>query len=142
MTVTERDMILALRAQGEGYGAIAKRLGLSRSTVQSVCRRANTEVPAPVPALTPVEPPTVQVLTCRQCGRAFPQIPGHPAKFCSDTCRMTWWHGHRELSKQNIVRMKLCPTCGVNFDAYRSPRQIYCCRACYITARFGKESKT
>ena len=37
-------MILDLRSKGQGYGQIAKSMGMTKSTVQTIVRRENGEV--------------------------------------------------------------------------------------------------
>ena len=39
MTNEQRMIVSALRAQGIGYGAIARKVGISENTVKSFCRR-------------------------------------------------------------------------------------------------------
>lgn len=39
MTNEQRMIVSALRAQGMGYGAIARKVGISENTVKSFCRR-------------------------------------------------------------------------------------------------------
>lgn len=135
MTETMKNTILTLRAQGEGYGAIGKRFGLSRSTVQSICRRADPGTPAPAPDKT--------CGWCKCCGQAFERkAHGRPASFCSDTCQQTWWMKHRKLTTPDNPRVKNCLHCGAAFSAYANPEQVYCSRRCYFAARYGKESAT
>ena len=45
MTNEQRMIVSALRAQGIGYGAIARKVGISENTVKSFCRR-NAQSPA------------------------------------------------------------------------------------------------
>ena len=39
MTNEQRMIVSALRAQGMGYGAIARKVGISENTIKSFCRR-------------------------------------------------------------------------------------------------------
>ena len=39
MTNEQRMIVSSLRAQGMGYGAIARKVGISENTVKSFCRR-------------------------------------------------------------------------------------------------------
>ena len=92
MTNGEKMLIAQQRRQGVGYTEIARKLGMSVNTVKSYCQR-NGIKPA---GKTAVKSDS----TCRQCGNTLQQIPGKKKKqFCSDACRMHWWHDHREMSK-------------------------------------------
>ena len=48
MTNEQRMIVSALRAQGMGYGAIARKVGISENTVKSFCRRNAQKEDKPV----------------------------------------------------------------------------------------------
>mgnify|MGYP000032197955 CR=1 FL=1 len=126
MTNGEKLMIAQQRRQGLGYTEIARKLGMSVNTVKSYCQRNG---------IKPVGKMLIQSdNACRQCGSMLQHTPGRKKKqFCSDVCRMRWWHEHREMSK--TARGAKCAACGREFITDRA--QKYCSHACYIAARFG-----
>ena len=90
MTKGEKLLIAQYRAQGMGYTAIADVLGLPKNTVKSFCRRNGLGKDS---AQT-----TMAENICRQCGEVIRQNEQHKKRrFCSSTCRLTWWHAHRAL---------------------------------------------
>ena len=128
MTNTEKLLIAQQLKHGLGYTDIAKKLGMSVNTVKSYCQRNGLRRSRSTAA--PKQVDTV----CRQCGSALIHTPGRKKKkFCSDTCRMRWWHAHRELGRN--ARAARCQTCGKEFVTDRA--QKYCSHPCYISARFG-----
>lgn len=48
MTNEQRMIVSSLRAQGMGYGAIARKVGISENTVKSFCRRNAQKEDKPV----------------------------------------------------------------------------------------------
>ena len=126
MTNGEKMLIAQHRRQGLGFAEIARKLGRSVNTVKSYCQRNG---------IKPAGKTAVQSgSTCRQCGNTLEHTPGRKKKqFCSDACRLRWWHEHREMSK--TARSAKCAACGREFVTDRV--QKYCSHACYIAARFG-----
>ena len=125
MTNGEKTLVAQQRRQGLGYTEIARKLGMSVNTVKSYCQRNS---------IKPVGKTTPEKDMCRQCGSVLEHTPGRKKKqFCSDVCRMRWWHEHREMSKN--ARGAKCAACGREFITDRA--QKYCSHACYIAARFG-----
>ena len=122
----EKMLIAQHRRQGLGFAEIARKLGMSVNTVKSYCQRNG---------IKPAGKTAVQSgSTCRQCGYTLEHTPGRKKKqFCSDACRLCWWHDHREMSKTAIGAK--CAACGREFVTDRA--QKYCSHACYIAARFG-----
>lgn len=126
MTNGEKVQIVQMRKRGLGCAEIARSLGLSVNTVKSYCQRSGVK---------PLEKKTAQSDdVCRQCGSVLKHTPGRKRKqFCSDACRLHWWHEHRELGRN--ARTVVCASCGKAFVTDRM--QKYCSHACYIQARFG-----
>ena len=126
MTNGEKMLIAQQRRQGQGYTAIARELGMSVNTVKSYCQRNGIK---PIGKTIGSENNA-----CRQCGSMLEHTPGRKKKqFCSDACRLCWWHAHRDMSK--TARGAKCAACGWEFVTDRA--QKYCSHACYISARFG-----
>lgn len=126
MTDQQMTAIRAMRMVGQSYVSIADTLGLSMNTVKSYGRRYC--------AVAPDIPADPNLRFCPQCGIPYHQPAGRkPKRFCSDRCRLKWWHEHRDQSAS--ARQVECPTCGQTFAARRG--QKYCCHPCYVSARFG-----
>lgn len=87
MTNEQRMIVSALRAQGMGYGAIARKVGISENTVKSFCRRNAQKEDKPVTGADEHQ--------CLCCGTPVAQNAGRKEKkFCSDKCRNKWWNAH------------------------------------------------
>ena len=126
MTNGEKMLVAQQRRQGLGYTEIARKLGISVNTVKSYCQR-NSIKPIGKTAMPGKD-------ACKQCGGMLQHTPGRKKKqFCSDACRMRWWHEHRDMSK--TAKGVKCAACGREFITDRV--QKYCSHACYIAARFG-----
>ena len=114
MTNGEKLLITQQRRQGLGYTEIARKLGMSVNTVKSFCQR-NGIKPVSKTAIPEKD-------TCRQCGSVLEHTPGRKKKqFCSDACRMHWWHEHRDMSKTAKGAKMRCLRSGVH---YRSCTEI------------------
>ena len=127
MNQHEIEYIRKNRIDGVGFTTIAKALGLPLSTVKSYCRRHGV---IPKSGIDTVQ----QLRVCLHCGKAIgPVDMKGKKKFCSDKCRLDWWHMHRHMEKKAVDRR--CPVCG---NVYRTAKeQIYCSRVCYFSARYG-----
>ena len=128
MTNAERDYIIRYRQSGKSCAEIARVLGLSANTVKSFCQR-NRIAPS-----TQAELSALSETVCLCCGEKIEILPHRKTKrFCSDACRLHWWHTHRDMEKNAIDRR--CFFCGRVFRSSRE--QKYCSHACYVKARFG-----
>lgn len=137
MTDSQKKEIEKLRAKGDGYGKIARTLGVSQNTVKSYCRRNNIAVGSTAGIETPV-PVETGTSFCECCGKKIRQIFGHKTKrFCSDACRNKWWNSHLDLVKRKAVYKYKCPGCGREFEVYGNSHRKYCSHTCYIDHRFG-----
>ena len=133
MTNTEKNNIVRYRKAGKGCTEIAGMLGLSVNTVKSFCRRHGISPETASPAAVPAD------AVCRQCGASVVRQPHRKHKhFCSDACRLAWWHAHRDQA-QNAVERR-CQQCGTIFRSVRE--QKYCSRACYFNARYGGQNNS
>lgn len=126
MTNLVKEKIRFWREDGWGYGAIAKKLGISENTIKTFCRRNS---------LTSAEI-NERAGRCRQCGEVLEGRKGQ--KFCSEDCRREWWKDHPELVERKAFYPAVCSYCGKEFESYGNNKRKYCCHACYIAARFGK----
>lgn len=131
MEKTYKDRVAAMRAQGMGYSAIASALGLTKSQVSGYCRRAGIEKGS-LPDRDGF---------CPQCGAPIEKREGRkPRRFCSDSCRQSWWNSHPELVRRRAVYEFACAGCGRAFTAYGNAHRKYCSHACYIAHRYGREA--
>ena len=120
MTNEEKARVLELRNAGMGYKAIAAELDLPIATVSSYCRRA-------------VAKPRD---TCLQCGSHLSHTPNKKKKkFCSDKCRMLWWHTHPEELNRQAYYTAVCQHCGKEFVVYGNDHRKYCSKGCYGLSR-------
>lgn len=135
MTDMDKARLVEYRQEGKGCAEIARLLHVSVNTVKSYCRRndiraAEEQVPAAMKQSAGGK------TRCKQCGTALQQTEHTREKmFCSDKCRMQWWHAHRSASIN--AEEHICPTCQRVFTTDRM--QKYCCHECYILSRFGRK---
>lgn len=133
MTNEQRMMVSSLRADGMGYGAIARKVGISANTVKSFCRRNAQQ--------TETEQQTASAVAehkCLCCGAPVAQNVGRKEKkFCSDKCRNKWWNAHLDQVDRRAIREVVCVNCGKTFSVYGRAVRKYCCHECYIEHRFG-----
>lgn len=81
---------------------------------------------------------------CQNCGCEITQTPKKKTKkFCSDQCRLNWWHGK---GKSEVIETtggskytRICCHCGKVFSAYGRKDAIYCSHECYIAERYSVE---
>ena len=130
MTDKQKTEIERMRRSGVSYSGIAERLGISRNTVKSYCRRC--EMPAPAVALAQASD------TCRECGKPIVQREKTKQRiFCCRSCREKWWAKHPDKVNKKAVYCFVCPHCKKKFTAYGNSKRKYCTHECYISARFG-----
>ncbi|HAP5219312.1 TPA: hypothetical protein IUZ03_001581 [Enterococcus faecalis] len=132
MNETQEMKIKELRDQGLGYKRIANQLKLSVDAVKYFCRKNN---------LTGTVTPMFETRTtsCKECGKSIKQKIGKKAiKFCSATCRKSWWNKNRNQLQIKNGELLACPTCGKQFKAYKQEHRKFCSHQCYIAFRFGR----
>lgn len=131
MTNEQRMIMSSLRAQGMGYGAIARKVGISENTVKSFCRRNAQKEDKPQVAGAGEH-------RCLCCGAPVAQSPGRKEKkFCCDKCRNKWWNAHLDKVDRRAIREVACAGCGKIFSVYGQAARKYCSHDCYIRHRFG-----
>ena len=143
MTNEQKVQIIALHKRGSSLTEVADKLGLPIGTVKSFCRRnqiSSTAEVVPQPERTSNSDGTVETTkpneTCKRCGAQLERMLHHRRKlFCSDECRLAWWHENRHLAKGTSERN--CSACGATFSADASRK--YCSHNCYIKARYGQK---
>lgn len=124
MTEAEKLRIHKLRQDGQGYKKIAAALGLPVNSVKTYLRRhpSDGEVPAG-PDL------------CETCGKPITQVLHRKRKrFCSDSCRLSWWNAHPDKGVKRTLHTFTCAQCGQSFQSPARVRR-YCSRACFAAAR-------
>ena len=135
MTDEQKKSVRKLRAENQSYVTIARELGVSVSAVKAFCQR-NGLTGFRAVTIKETEP---EVSTCKCCGKALTQKAGiKEIKFCSGTCRQTWWNSHPEKVNRKAVYSFTCACCGKPFTAYGNANRKYCCHACYIESRYGR----
>ena len=131
MTKEQKDFILSSHEAGKTYAEIAAALKMSPHTVKSVFMMNRAK---PTQKTREETPSKAREETCKMCGVPLNHTPHHKAKsFCSDKCRLAWWHTHRHLGKS--AKAHICPVCGATFAA--DANRKYCSHSCYIKARYG-----
>ena len=144
MTNEQNKQIIVLYKRGSSMAEVADKLGLSIGTVKSFWRRnfASSQLgEVKEESVEASEGPKVvsewkKTNKCKRCGKPVSTLPHHKVKqFCSDKCRIAWWHENRNLGKGTSERN--CPVCGITFAGDRE--RIYCCHSCYIKARYGRK---
>lgn len=115
MTTKEANLIEKCRREGMGAKKIACEVGLPLNTIKSYLRR---------------HPTIATDLFCLQCGKRIVQPDGtRLKKFCSDKCRLAWWHDHPEKLRRSTTE-RLCAYCGQPFTTHKKD-QRFCSRTCY-----------
>ena len=121
MRLQDKIAINNMRLEGHSPSVIAATLGLSAGTVRSHIHR-NPSIPG--------------AKACKNCGKPLMQPKGcREKKFCSDSCRMSWWNSHQAEVKRNAYYNLVCQHCGKEFESYGNQKRKYCCRACYVASR-------
>ena len=109
-----------MREEGNGYGAIAKEVGLSKSTIGNFCKALEN-------------PPSY----CLECGKKLVHTEGHRRKkYCSDKCRHSY---NRKFGNNNVnvTYETECAYCHKKFKTYKSLKKKYCSWDCYLKGRYG-----
>lgn len=131
MTKEQKNMIIECRNNGLGYGAVAKKSGLTKDAVAAFCRRNG--LTGNMAGKAPEEPGS----RCKECGGVLVQAEGRKTRvFCSAACRKKWWKEHPEMLHKKAVYTHICAGCGREFTAYGNSGRKYCSHACYIKDRF------
>lgn len=135
MTEEQKIEVIKLRREGFGYKAVARKLGVTRSSVRSFCNTKRGKEAAITGELgkTPEKKPSL----CTWCGKEHYREFGY--KYCSSECKAL---AKEERRAKKMVAV--CPTCGKSFVKDKNNR-IYCqkeCRYKTINCEYcGKEFK-
>ena len=133
MTKRQKEQIHMYRERGYGYGTIAEKLGISKSTISSYCRRNGLSGNS-----TKEEKHKLQDGRCLECGTPLVHVKNKkPKKFCCNECRQKWWNAHLDRVNKKAYYKFICANCGKEFEAYGNAHRKYCCYECYIEGRFG-----
>ena len=133
MTDAEKARVVEYRRHGMGCAEIARLLNVSANTIKSFLQRNRVIVESVQVEQTKT---VMQKECCKQCGALLTRTGRSREKqFCSDKCRLQWWHEHRGSSKRAVEH--ICPECQRVFSTDRA--QKYCSHECYILARFGRK---
>jgi len=130
MTHAQKERIASLRADGASYSQIAVALGISDNTIKSYGRRNRLDDTAAEAQIIPVV-----TSPCAQCGESMIVTKRQDKRFCSDTCRSTWWKEHPKALNRKAVYHFCCSHCGAFFDSYGNNHRKYCSRGCYAKAK-------
>jgi len=130
MTNVQKERIARLRKSGESYAVIAVTLGLSENTVQSYCRRNGLGM-----ASTDKDSRAGVERACAHCGKHLGKSRQRTKRFCSGTCRLSWWKMHPDSLNRKAIYHFICAQCGTPFDSYGNIHRKYCSRACYAKAK-------
>ena len=119
MTHEEKVRVRELRQQNMSYSNIAHVTGLSINTIKSFCSRNGMVISQK------------NECKCLSCGKTLRKSKYKPRKFCSDSCRNTWWNKRRYLRRNDKIEEYTCVVCGGKFYDYKSEGRKYCSQECY-----------
>ena len=124
MTVPQKEQIVALRGQGLSYLEIADRVGISKNTIKTFCRRNAIDA-----VIASEETKHNDFYDhCPQCGSQL-QKTRSTKKFCSSACRLAYHKAHRPPST-------VCVHCGIKFNDNGNRKRKYCSVKCCTASRF------
>ena len=134
MTAYQKDQIINLRKAGSSYSEIAWTLSLTKDQVSGYCRR--NSISTTTTSVSNENRPTGHF--CPNCGKEISQPDKMKTiRFCSATCRVSWWNSHPEMVQKKAYYNFICAHCGSEGRAYGNASRKYCSHACYIADRFG-----
>ena len=128
MNHQQKSQIEQYRKAGLGFMDIARRLDIPLTTVKSYCYRH------PLPGAEEADE-----AFCPQCGQPVPRMRFRPRRFCSDACRVEYWHAHPDEMNHRSTTECRCQQCGKPFTDYAGRNRKYCSHPCCIAARYGGE---
>ena len=118
MTKEEKIAVQLLRDNGRSNNEISDELGISCGSLRTYLSRLG------------------KARICLKCGEVVKQPPHtRPKRFCSDTCRYSWWRANADKVSHQISESLVCRECGRSFVLNRNRPRKYCSRVCYFTAR-------
>jgi len=136
MTRSQKEKVKQMRDSGDSYAQIAVALNISESTIKSHCRRHNLGAGYVAAPAIMEDGACGTSGICENCGQPLRHTPGSKKKrFCSDHCRMTWWHAHPEAVHRKAIYHFRCKVCGTPFESYGNAHRKYCSVICSRMAR-------
>lgn len=126
LTLEQKELIVKLREEKQGYKAIAGTVGCTRDQVRSVCRR--------VGMLGCVKPESCirKPKVCKWCGTEYVRTDNWTSTlYCSEECKVNERKRKKAEREKKALedRTKVCVTCGNKFIR-NSPAQKYCSKEC------------
>lgn len=125
MTNDEKKKILKLRDDGFGYKAIAAQTSINVSTIRKFLKTKGK---------------LVDVYKCEYCGLPFSNPLNRHKRFCSDSCRVSWWNNHKKESMHKKKVPYFCKECGKLFFDYEFKDRKYCSRRCSSLAHHSNKN--
>lgn len=141
MTPEQKEEIYKLRLQGLGYKAIAREMQLTVDAIKGYCKRHHLNGPAEVVELNSEVIKEKNAL-CLRCKNPIRQKQyGRRKRFCSDTCRHSWWNENpdKRSKKPAAIYQYTCQNCGRKFSAYGNKQRKYCSHNCFVKFKFWSE---
>ena len=118
MTAEKKLEIIKLRNAGQSSTEIAKELDIGVSAVKKIISSVSDEE-----------------TICLNCGKVIPIGNRRPRKFCSSSCKFSYYHSHPEALNRKATRILVCPCCHNKFTTYGKPKRKYCSRTCASRSR-------
>jgi len=116
MSMSQKEIIIALRDQGMSYQDIARIAKVSEVNARSICSRAYQHNDIQNDGM------------CRYCGVKLTNTAGKKQKqFCSDKCRYDWHNQHK-------LYVRVCECCGNEFISFGHPYKRFCSIRCRTVA--------
>lgn len=116
MNIKQKVQVEKLKSKGYSFQKISDEMNISVGSIKSYFSRKDSRQ------------------NCNCCGAELTGKVKRYRRFCSDKCRMKWWHDNKDISSTTISRV--CPICNRTFISYPSKKQTYCSKQCSGKARW------
>lgn len=126
MSISQKDLIIALRNQGLPYKQIAEQTETSEGYCRVVCSQSRQRKAG-----------SKDQDLCKFCGQPIVHTAGAKKRqFCCDQC-CDAYHNRKMMRKPYV---RICEYCNNEFVSYGYPKKRFCCRECQtLFARKGRE---